>query len=341
MGQRRGRLKRPLLVAILAAVAIAGIAAVIGLYHLIAPDLLANVLSLEPSGKALNEAAWKASYTERGLEVPEDGPREGYWGARLGAADAVVDPDLGTMTGQVDLPGIWQSDALGRQQVPARGDPHARIVIFGGSVAEGAYASSIARTYFSRLSDLLHERGLPVAITVVAGGGWTSDKELIALRVRGFDLHPHLAVFLDGLNDLTEPDFMAWNQRVPQYLDNLKKARDLAREHGVEVVFALQPSIHQKKKKTPIEERIIALSRVPQLIAREYPRLPGELSKIASAEGAHFIDCSRIFDDEPYTTVADIWHFSDPGHELLAQRLADGLAPILDGLRERRARAEN
>jgi hypothetical protein len=80
---------------------------------------------------------------------------------------------------------------------------------------------------------------------------------------------------------------------------------------------------------------IIALSRVPRLIEREYPLLPAKLKGLAGVEGTHFIDCSRIFDGEPHTTVADIWHFSDPGHELLAEALAEGLVPVLEARKRR------
>jgi hypothetical protein len=39
---------------------------------------------LKVLGEIRNREAWEASYQERGLSIPESGPREGYWGKRLG-----------------------------------------------------------------------------------------------------------------------------------------------------------------------------------------------------------------------------------------------------------------
>jgi len=35
-------------------------------------------------GQDLNRTAWEETYRERGEEVPASGPREGYWGKRIG-----------------------------------------------------------------------------------------------------------------------------------------------------------------------------------------------------------------------------------------------------------------
>ena len=44
-------------------------------------------------GKALNQMAWEMSFSERGLPVPPEGPRGGYWGVRIG-------PKIADPTGQ-------------------------------------------------------------------------------------------------------------------------------------------------------------------------------------------------------------------------------------------------
>lgn len=42
-----------------------------------------------------------------------------------------------------------------------------------------------------------------------------------------------------------------------------------------------------------------------------------------------FVDASRLFAGERATTFTDLWHFSDPGHEVLAELLAGSLIGFL------------
>ena len=49
------------------------------------------------------------------------------------------------------------------------------------------------------------------------------------------------------------------------------------------------------------------------------------LRDLARSGGATFIDCSDVFATERATTFTDLWHFADPGHALLADRLAPAL----------------
>jgi lysophospholipase L1-like esterase len=53
------------------------------------------------------------------------------------------------------------------------------------------------------------------------------------------------------------------------------------------------------------------------------------LEALAQADGVSFVDCSGVFDAERATTFTDLWHFPDPGHALLADRLAPALLEIL------------
>ena len=306
-----------------------------GGYATLFPDRLGRaedkLLSDLPTGHDLNVLAWKATYTERGLPTPVDGPREGYSGARLGENDTVPHPVLDWHTGEVHIPGLWESDAKGYQRVEAPCEPSIKIVIHGGSVAEGAYASSIRKTYFARTAALLHERGHCASIVVSGGAGWTTVNELAALKHRAIPEEPDIVLFLNGLNDLTDyANLVPEEERTDTYLRHMERARDEALGAGMEIVFALQPNIHQKKTLSPIEEWIVKLERFDTLVTKEYPKMAAGLQTLADEKPAtHFIDCSGTFDDEPYTTLADLWHFSDPGHELLALELAEGLTPIV------------
>jgi lysophospholipase L1-like esterase len=179
----------------------------------------------------------------------------------------------------------------------------------------------------------LAAHGTPVRITVLAAGAWTSAHELKALRLRGLALDPHTVLFLDGLNDFTLGNATE-DERVAAYLDHMREARDLARARGMAVVFVLQPWLLDKNR-SRIEDRILELSLdAPSEIRvrNGYARIRTGLRELAQAEGTVFVDASDVFAAERATTFTDLWHFADPGHALLAERLA---APLLEVLGRR------
>ena len=276
-----------------------------------------------PSGETLNRLAWEANFGERGLPVPPGGPRDGYWGARM--PPQVKDPELGWREAEVHLPGLIEEDSAGLQRLGPQDAPH-HLLILGASVAWGAYASSEEATYFARMARWLAAKGSPTRITVLAAGAWTSDHELRALKRRGLALGPEAVLILDGMNDLTLGT-ASEDERVTAYLERMREARDLVRASGAAVVFALQPSL-LKKGRSRIEDRLLELSldaAAETRVRQGYARMRTGLRELARAEGTTFIDCSGVFATEPATTFTDLWHFADPGHELLA----DYLAPML------------
>jgi hypothetical protein len=111
----------------------------------------------------------------------------------------------------------------------------------------------------------------------------------------------------------------------------MREARDFVRARGTRVVFVLQPIILNKRR-TAIEERILELSLDTAGQARVrngYARIRTDLQELAKDEGTSFVDCSGVFDAERATTFTDLWHFPDPGHALLADRLAPALLDVL------------
>jgi len=131
---------------------------------------LAHRRLVQPSGEKLNRLAWEATFRERGLPVPPGGPRDGFWGARM--PPWTPDPELGWREAEAHLPGLVEEDASGVQRLE-RPDARRHLLILGGSVAWGAYASSLETTYFARLARWLAQRQCPVRITVLAAGAWT------------------------------------------------------------------------------------------------------------------------------------------------------------------------
>jgi hypothetical protein len=288
---------------------------------------LAKRKLVKPSGEALNRMAWEAGFTERGLPVPAGGPRDGYWGARM--PGRVKDPEIGWHEAEAHIPGLVEEDAQGLQRLETP-DARAHLLILGGSVAWGAYASSIETTYFARLALALDAAGHPVNITILAAGAWTSEHELKALRSRGLDLSPDVVLIFDGLNDLTLGN-ASEDERVTGYLNRIREARDLVLGHGAPLLIALQPMMLNKRR-SAIEERVLALGLDDAGQARVgngYARMREGLQELAKTDGVSFVDCSDVFDSERATTFTDLWHFPDPGHALLADRLTPALLDVV------------
>jgi len=279
------------------------------------------------SGKGINWRAWRASYRELNLPVPPSGePRDGIWGSRL---EPLRNPVLGPILPERHLPGMLEIDQYGRQSAVSHAAPRAHLLIIGGSVAAGAYASNLNRTYFSQLAWRLEDLGWPVRITVQAAGSWVSINELKALELYGESIRPDVVIFLDGLNDITQ--FPERRDRLGGYLKRLRQARDWCLARGMKVVFAPQPFLPQKKRKTTLEMIIQAESTRGKLdpLIKDYTALRAGLQALAIPGKAYYMDCSGAFDQVPVTTFSDIWHFADPGHALLARHMAKKLAPIL------------
>lgn len=305
-------------------------------------------------GKSLNQKAWELSYVERGLPVPPSGPREGYWGSRLGTK--VRDPVLGWHEPPVSVPDLIAIDKDGIQRYSTASAEKHKVLILGGSVAWGAYASRMASTYFHVIGAALERQALFSDIEVFASGAWKSRQEVRALEVYGKGVRPDLVVFLDGLNDLTNgatsralfgqrtatADGSEWTtsyhahdyeQRVVDYLRNMRVAARMAAALNSDLLVVLQPALFEKKNKSKIEAVLLEYSLKPHAseaaLAGSYESMRRGLSELARDAGVHFLDCSRVLADERPTTFSDMWHFSDAGHQLLGSAVAGEIASIL------------
>ena len=309
---------------------------------------------LAAGGKPLNERAWESTYLERGQPVPPSGPREGYWGARLGTK--VFDPRTGWHEPQVAIPGLVDIDERGLQRYVAAAAEKRRVLVVGGSVAFGAYASSIDTTYFHVLGTELERLGTPADVIVVASGAWKSIQELPALATYGPGLHPDVVVLLDGLNDLTNgatsralygeavatADGSPWTvtyhthdyaQRVADYLENMRRAAATTTSMDADLLVVLQPALVDRAHRTPIEDALLTVSLAPHasagVLTRSYDDMRRGLAELAQEGALHFLDCSRVFDTERPTTFTDMWHFTDFGHAILGRAIAAQVAPLL------------
>jgi len=309
-----------------------------------------------PQGKELNQLAWESSYTERGEQVPPRGPREGYWGARIGPK--IKDPTLGWHEPQLVEPGLLDVDDKGLQHYRTAAPAKRHVLIIGGSVAFGAYASSIATTYFHVLGAELERLGTPADLTIVAAGAWKALQEGRAVELYESSLGPDVIVLLNGLNDLTvgatsrrlygqrtdTKDGSEWTleyhehdygERITDYLEIMRRVGSFARRNGRVALVVLQPSLAERAQRTPIEERLLQASVVrlesAAALQRSYQAMREGLAALEQSGWLKFLDCSRVFDGERATTFTDLWHFSDFGHRLLGTAMAAAIAPILRG----------
>jgi lysophospholipase L1-like esterase len=240
-----------------------------------------------------------------------------------------ADPHLGWRESEIHIRDLVDVDTRGFQEVHSTQPPQQHVVILGGSVAFGAYASSIGATYFAQLTKQLEGHGLPIRLTLITSGGWYSDHELMAFLLYGRQLAPDAVLLLDGLNDLTEHTDAPVTDRVAAYLSNVRAVAEICRARHVPLVVVLQPSLTEKPNKTSLESRVLELVDPDGQIAQGVAALRKELQRSQEEGLLHFIDGSSVFNGERATTFADLWHFSDAGHALLAQELAHQLLPIL------------
>jgi hypothetical protein len=311
-------------------------------------------------GKHLNQAAWEASFKDRDLPVPLSGPREGYWGARLGRK--VPHKLLGWRESSVRFPRLLDIDERGHQHVTVPGEDKRVVIILGGSVAFGAYASSIETSYFRVISRELEEQHVtPTDIHDIAAGAWKSIQELKALHLWGREYGPDLVIFLNGLNDVTngatskslygEPvapkDGSGWtplyhahdyDQRVVDYLYNMRQAAEYCKGAGCRLFIVLQPSLVERVRRSDIEEKLLKGSLKPhasaEAILESYVRMRKGLRDLAGeSKIVYFLDCSRLLNKETETIFADLWHFSDPGHQRLGVAMARSIRGIFAGFK--------
>ena len=304
--------------------------------------------------KDLNRTAWISAFVERGLAVPKHGPREGYWGSRLG--NKVFHPTLAWWEPTRRWDHFFQFDARGLQHFRAD-KPRQTVLVVGASVAAGAYASEERTTYFAVLGRSLERRQIPTHIVVTASGAWKSSQEVRAAHIYATEFKPDLIVLLNGLNDLTigenaetlhwaragaGPDAM-WEKspnhdgkfeaRVRNYQANVLKAISIAKNTGAILLVVLQPSLTERTEPTRLEQiiRDRTLATVGPLheLQASYQAIRQWLTVQAEAGSLLFFDASRMFNGEAETMFTDLWHFPDPGHELLGETMARVIAPLL------------
>jgi hypothetical protein len=290
----------------------------------------------EAKGKDLNQRAWEASFTERGLPIAPGGPRDGYWSSRL--TNKHQHPTMGFIEDPQQIPGILDIDASGCQTWRSTAEPAKSILILGGSVGFGAYASTIHDAYFATLGRTLEADGLPTTIKVHGAGGWKARNEVPALDAQSesFDL----VVFVNGANDLVVShggdDYDATDivGRTQSYLSYMRRAAEICKERHVPMLVVLQPFLLDRDNPTPLEAELKRASLTGgasylQPLRQGYETLRTGLRAMESSGEIQFYDASRLFNDQAATTFTDLWHFADPGHAIFGRALAAKVETLL------------
>lgn len=305
-------------------------------------------------GRSINQHAWEASYSERNLLIPLGGPREGYWGSRIGKK--IRHPELGWKEPALNFPDVLVVDSNGHQHYRKQ-DEKLRILIFGGSVAFGANASNISKTYFNVIGGTLDQQSPGVSITVIAAGAWKSSQEVKATALYIERYQPDWVIYLNGLNDLTNGatakslfgertntrEGVEWTYdyhshdyqaRVVEYLNNMRMASKLNKSSGSKMLVVLQPALFEKYYMSEIEKTLLRRSLVPHVsvskLIASYEAIRHGLKTLAKTGDVFFVDASRGFDSERETTFVDMWHFSDIGHQLLGTVIAENMITLIN-----------
>lgn len=285
-------------------------------------------------GKTLARDAWDESFTQLGSVPPSDGPRDGFMGVRANPKNVDCGYLLICERDQF-IEGLVDIKDNGLEYAGTPEDGGFSVLIVGGSVAWGAYSSSIESTYFTLLQKALEQQYENLSITVLARGGARSDDDLAAYVLRGKEIDPDLVVFLNGLNDIYIPSHEGLLLDTRKYVRNTEMARRIAEERGVPFVVVLQPFIHGKEQKSKFEKAIlvrVSTAGYPDEDEVETARLTmreGLQGIVEKNSSADFVDCSTAFDSESMSIFSDHWHFSDRGHQLLADCMEQGLVPVV------------
>jgi hypothetical protein len=325
---------------------------VCGALFLTAYHVLGLAATSEERGQELNVRAWNAIFLDRGLTVPDNGPRDGFQGSRLHKKRH--HSLLGWVEREQRLEGMLDVDNQGMQHWRSVAEPVASILIVGASVAFGVQASCEDKTYYAVAGRKLESIGCPIDISILAACAWKSDQERLALMLKEYDGPFRIVVFLDGLNELTagrtardrfamgrafQPHALDFEARVKRYLGNMAACAKRCAKMKSQFLIVLQPTLFERSNLTDIDVELLAATfhgslKDMQPFGESYRAMCEGLHVLAEQPHVHFLNASRLFDDEPATTFSDVWHFSDPGQELLGTVLAEKIYEMLDNQRQ-------
>jgi lysophospholipase L1-like esterase len=124
---------------------------------------------------------------------------------------------------------------------------------------------------------------------------------------------------------------------LPRYRRNLTAAVRLARAFGARALLAPQPEAHLRAEPVPeAEARVRAEERAPGYSAYAravYPKFRDAAREVAAAEGAAYLDATRLFDGREERVFLDDCHLDPAGMEVVAAALEPVVRELLSGVR--------
>jgi hypothetical protein len=154
-------------------------------------------------------------------------------------------------------------------------------------------------------------------------------------RLTGLPLRGPLPVEQTELSQVDLPKLA--REVIAAYLDNVRLARLLAREHRFEPIFFWQPVITTKKFKTQDERRWIDdYTNDPERRRLLYEAIIGERRRRPElVEASDIIDLSALFDDCTQPVYIDLYHLSEAGNAAVAEAMLPAVARAASALRPR------
>ncbi|MEQ9504404.1 MAG: SGNH/GDSL hydrolase family protein [Deltaproteobacteria bacterium] len=107
------------------------------------------------------------------------------------------------------------------------------------------------------------------------------------------------------------------------YLANVAAAQGVAERYGFEVIFFWQPTLFGKAKLSPSESAALAEE------ASFAPVYRAAQAQVATS--TLVVDLSDVFGEDPAPTFFDFCHLSEAGNQRVAERIAQVVAPVLEG----------
>jgi len=117
--------------------------------------------------------------------------------------------------------------------------------------------------------------------------------------------------------------------------DNIKVIADVFKRKDCSLIFYLQPSLYNTRKKLSPYEDYLAKKNKKQYIgfsdynSKLYDLFREYLPNIAAAEGFMFVNGDMAIANEPKTAFDDHVHFGDRGNRLIGEHLAGILSNVL------------
>jgi lysophospholipase L1-like esterase len=148
-------------------------------------------------------------------------------------------------------------------------------------------------------------------------------------------LHRLTVRFGGGISEARRPSYHYHPEATRLFARNVEGLARILRWDGVLGLFALQPHLGGKRAELGAFERRILEADRPWVEALERHQQDAVqafagLDRLHAGQGLAFADFSAAFDGHSEATYETFTHFNDPGNAILAERIEDRFAAMLE-----------